>query len=183
MSEHKLILHPINPWAILQDPPQLVEELRGLGFVATGFNYYGDLHYRPGPRFLDLLVFRVPDAAAAPGPDGHHVGVVETTPTPTFLGAANAQGPVCPSCDSRVINWKDQLTRWRTDRRPYVWHCPKCNQALAVERLEWGATGGIARYSLEVCGISEGAAEPSPELLTFLQQQTLERWRYFYYRL
>ena len=49
--------------------------------------------------------------------------------------------------------------------------------------MEWGPTGGIARYALEVCGITEGAAEPSPELLTFLQQQTLERWRYFYYRL
>ena len=51
MSDNKLILHPMNPWAILQDPPQLVDALRGLGFVAAAFNYYGDLHYRAGPRF------------------------------------------------------------------------------------------------------------------------------------
>ena len=183
MSDHKLILHPINPWAILQDPPQLAEALRGLGFLAAAFNHYGDLHYRPGPRFRDLLAFRQPETAPAPGPEGHHVGVVETTPTPTFLGAANAQGPVCPSCQSRVTDWKEQLVRWRTERRPYVWRCPKCGQTLALETMEWGPTGGIARYSIEVCGIAEGTAEPSPELLTFLQQETLERWRYFYYRL
>jgi hypothetical protein len=173
----------MNPWAILQDPPQLVESLRALRFLAAAFNHYGDLHYRPGPRFLELLVFRAPEAAAPAGPDGHHVGVVETTATPTFLGAANAQGPVCPSCDTRLANWKDQLLLWRTERRPYTWSCPKCGQALAMERLEWGTTGGIARYSLEVCGVPEGAAVPAPELLTFLQEQTLERWRYFYYRL
>jgi hypothetical protein len=184
MSDNKLILHPSNPWAILQDPPQLVEALRSLGFVGAGFNYYGDLHYRPGPRFRELIIFRDPETASGPGPsDEHHVGLVETTARPTFLGAVNAQGPVCPTCQARVANWKEQLVLWQTERKPYVWHCPKCSQALALERLEWGATGGLARYSMEVCGVREGAAEPSPELLSFLQSETLERWRYFYYRL
>ena len=182
MSDHKLILHPLNPWAILQDPPQLIEALRSLGFVAAGFNYYGDLHFRPGPRFRELVLFRAAETAP-PTPDGHHVGLVETTARPTFLGAANAQGPVCPACSARVANWKEQLVLWQTERKPYVWRCPKCSQTLAIETMEWGPTGGVARYSMEVCGIQEGSAEPSPELLSFLQAETLERWRYFYYRL
>jgi hypothetical protein len=180
MSDNKLILHPLNPWAILQDPPHLAEALRGLGFLGAGFNYYGDLHYRPGPRFRELIVYRAPEKAP---PDEAHVGIDETTATPTFLGAANAQGPVCAACQSRVGDWKEQLLAWRTARKPYVWHCPRCGQALAIEKMEWGPTGGIARYSLEVCGIAEGAAEPSPELLSFLQSETFEPWRYFYYRL
>jgi hypothetical protein len=184
VSDNKLILHPLNPWAILHDPPQLAESLRSLGFLAAAFNYYGELHYRAGPRFRELLVFREPEAAAGDAPaDDPHVGIDETTPNPTFLGAVNAQGPVCPACQARVGNWKDQLVAWQTARKPYVWQCPKCGQALAIEKMEWGTTGGIARYSIEVCGIREGAAEPSAELLAFLERETLERWRFFYYRL
>jgi hypothetical protein len=82
-----------------------------------------------------------------------------------------------------MVDWKQQLLLWQTEKKPYVWHCPKCSQALAIEKLDWGKTGGFARYSIEVCGVSEGAAEPSNELLSFLQGETLEHWRYFYYRL
>jgi hypothetical protein len=53
---------------------------------------------------------------------------------------------------------------------------------MEVQDLVWGSTGGIARYSLDVWGIPEGDAVPSPELLALLERETFEAWRHFYYR-
>jgi hypothetical protein len=52
-----------------------------------------------------------------------------------------------------------------------------------VQKLDWAHTGGIARYSLDLWGIRQGAAAPSAELLALLERVTLEKWNYFYYRL
>ena len=183
MSDHKLIVHPVNAWAILHDPPQLLDALKGQGLIGLSFNYLGDLHFRPGPRFAELLVFRGEAPSAEAAKEAYHVGLVETTALPTFLGAVNAQGPVCSACQARIADWKDQLLAWQTERQRYTWRCAKCSQPLAWERLEWGSTGGVARYSLEVCGIPEGAAVPSAELLSALERETREPWRFFYYRL
>jgi hypothetical protein len=179
VADEKLVLHPADLRAILQDPPALVDKLRAAGFIGAGFSHEGDLHYRAGPRFADLLVFR-----AAPPSDAasHHVRVQETTPDPTFLGAANAQPPSCPACQTRLADWKAQLLAWQTATRPFSWTCPKCGKKMEVRELVWDATGGIARYSLEIWGVHEGDATPSAELLALLEAETFVAWRYFYYR-
>ncbi len=183
MSDQKLVLHPANPWAILQDPPALVDSLRGLGLVGAGFSHEGDLHYRPGPRFAELVAFKATAPGAAPeDPARCHVSLLETSVAPLFLGASNSQGPVCTACGGRLVDWRKQLVAWQSAPQKYLWDCPKCHRRLALAQLDWGTTGGIARYSLDVWGVAEGAAAPSPELLAFLGRETAEPWRFFYYR-
>ena len=181
MSDTKLVLHPKNPWAILQDPDALLETLRGNGLIAGAFSHVGELHYRAGQRFKELLVFREgapPDA----GPAGYHVSLLETTDDPNFLGASNTQPPVCPGCQGKLADWTAQLGEWQLNKRRYQWTCAVCGRRSAVDELDWGPTGGVARYSLDLWNVQQGAAVPSLELLSCLERATFESWRYFYYR-
>ncbi|HLA78898.1 MAG TPA: hypothetical protein VJU18_15070 [Vicinamibacteria bacterium] len=183
MADNKLVLHPVNPRAILQDPALLLDALRGVGLIGAGFSHLGELHYKAGPRFRELIVFgEVPPAPGASDPGPCHVFLAETTAAPTFLGAANAQPPHCPACQAPLSDWKAQLLTWQAENERYLWSCSKCKGKTPVERLEWGSTGGVGRYSLDVWGVAEGQASPSQEVLAFLQQETFEAWRHFYYR-
>jgi hypothetical protein len=180
VADNKLVLHPRNPRAILQDPALLVESLRRVGLIGFGFSHEGEVHYKAGPRFAELIAFKeVPPGA---GPAACHVSLMETAVEPTFLGAGGAQPPLCPACQAPLADWKTQLLTWRAEHQRYLWICPKCRGKAPVERLDWGTTGGVARYSVDAWGISENQAVPSEELLVFLQQETFEDWRYFYYR-
>jgi hypothetical protein len=183
MSDHKLVLHPINPRAILQDPPALLETLRQHGLIGAGFSHVGELHYKTGTRFRELIAFKAsPPAPATEAGPAWHVSLLETTPAPVFLGASNAQPPACPNCQQPLVDWRTQLVAWQSSKEPYLWACARCKQKAGVERLGWGKTAGIARYSLDVWGIAEDQAVPTRELVDLLQAETFETWRYFYYR-
>jgi hypothetical protein len=180
MADHKLVLHPVNPRAILQDPEHLMESLRGVGLAGGGFSHVGELHYKAGPRFRELVVFK--EGAAPADPAQLHLSVVETTTVPRFLGGSNAQGPACPNCQTRFSDWKAQLLTWQSETRPPLSACGRCGTRRPFDALDWGTTGGVARYSLDVWGVPENAATPSPELLSALESEVQEPWRYFYYR-
>lgn len=178
-----MVLHPVNPWAILQDPSLLLDALRELGLIGVSFSHFGELHHKEGPRFRELVVFKAPGPPSGRLQPAFHVSLLETTADATFLGAANARPPQCPMCHGRFADWRAQLIEWQRDRRRYAWACPKCGRKLEIQQLDWLGTGGVARYSLDIWGIHEGEAHPSEELLRFVRRQTFEDWTYFYYRL
>jgi len=179
LPDNKLVLHPVNPRAILQDPPLLLEALRKAGLVGAAFSHVGELHYRAGPRFGALVAFR----STTPGDlSGFHVALLETTEEPTFLGASNTQPPECRHCQAKLADWRTQLLAWQKARQRYLWSCPGCAKKFDFKELAWGATGGIGRYSLDLWNIGQDEAVPSAELLALLRDETLESWRYFYYR-
>jgi hypothetical protein len=182
MADRKLVLHPANPWAILQDPPALVERLREIGLVGASFPHMGELHHRPGLRFQELVLFRPESAGGSTPPSACHVSVIETAAEPVFLGGSNAQPPSCPACRTKFQSWTTLLRSWQEDKRRFRWPCRSCNKAIAIEQLDWNRTGGIARYSVEVWEVGEGEAGPSPELMRFLEEEMKEPWRHFFYR-
>jgi hypothetical protein len=183
MSEKKIVLHPVNPWAILQDPALLTDSLRASGLLGTSFSHFGDLHYKAGPRFRELVRFKGPEAAGGAVDSAFHVSLLETTAEPAFLGGANAQAPQCPECRGPLADWRTQLQDWQRDRHGYLWICRKCGKRSPVQQLDWLRSAGIARYSVDLWGIGAGEAIPSAELLNSLERQTFESWTYFYYRL
>jgi len=181
VAESKIVLHPVDPWAILQDPFLLLDALREKGLIGAAFSHYGELRYKAGPRFPELVAFKAP---APPGPEpAHHVSVLETMADASFLGGVNVQPPQCPQCRGRFTDWRPRLVEWQADRRGYRWNCRKCGRSLCTEQLDWMRTGGVARYALDLWGIREGAAEPTPELLELLRGVVAEPWTWFYYRL
>jgi hypothetical protein len=179
MAYEKLVLHPLNPRAILHDPAALVDGLREKGLVGAAFSWDGDIHYAAGPRFRELLLFRRPNESGV----DPHVSIVETSAEPLFLGAGHARPPRCPSCQWMLEDWRSQLRSWQRERQRGHWRCTRCGRLIEVERLDWDHTGGIARYSLDLWGIRHNAAVPSDELLEFLEAATREKWNYFYYLL
>lgn len=180
MPDEKLVLHPSNPWAILHDPSLLLNAVRAGGLIGGSVNWYGETHYAVGPRFHELVLFRrsaLSDAAEL------HVSLSETSEEPEFLGSSHAQPPLCPRCRTFVSDWNAQLEAWRREGRRRLWSCSKCARGVDVGQLDWGHTGGVARYSLDLWGIRRAAAVPSAELLNLLERTTFEKWNYFYNRL
>jgi hypothetical protein len=180
MAYDKLVLHPLNPRAILHDPLLLMDALRSRGLIGGSFGCDGEVHYAPGPRFRELVRFRPP---AEPRRGELHVSLSETSEEPAFLGATYAQPPLCRSCRGLFHDWRAQLASWRREMHRQRWTCPRCGRATEVRELDWGHTGGIARYSLDLWGVRRNEADPSAELLEVLKAVTLETWEYFYYRL
>ena len=180
MAYDKLVLHPQNPRAILHDPPRVLDALRSKGLIGSSFGWSGENHYAPGPRYRELVLFK---KFAEPEERELHVSLSETSEEPTFLGASYAQPPHCPACRSLFADWRAQLLAWHRAGHPALWTCARCRRRVEVRDLDWVHTGGIARYSLDLWGILQGAAIPSAELLSLLERLTVERWNYFYYRL
>jgi hypothetical protein len=181
MADKKLVLHPANPWAILQDPPLLLEHLHTLGLTGASFPYLGDLHYKPGPRFSELVLFHVPPDGLAAAVSACHVALLETMPEPSFLAGTNTRPPACPRCHAKFMHWNKELAAWQANKRGYRWTCTGCGRPLPIEALDWDRSAGVARYALDIWGVSEGEAEPSPALLEFLESEMAERWQHFYY--
>ncbi len=181
MPDHKLVLHPLNPTAILQDPPELLESLRQLRLISGSFNHMGETHHNEGPRFRDLVLFKGATLPPPAGDSGHHVALTETTPEPVFLGGANAQAPACPGCRNRFVGWKEKLQQWQAAQGE-SWECTRCGRRRRAHELEWSRRAGFARYALDIWNIREDEAEPSPELFELLRVITYEDWTHFYYR-
>ena len=180
MADNKLVLHPAQPWAILQDPFLLMDQLREIGLVGSSYPHMGELHYRAGTRFKELVPSQPQQGSGTQPPC--HVSLAETATDPRFLGGSNAQPPACRHCGAKFADWNSQLLAWQAEKRRYLWSCHGCRRQVPIDDLNWRRTGGIARYSLDIWEINEGAAEPAPELLQFLMDKTGESWRFFYYR-
>jgi hypothetical protein len=181
MADKKLVLHPHHPWAILQDAPLLLEQLRVFGLLGSSFPHLGDLHYHAGPRFSDLVRFRVAGEGVGAAVKACHVALMETMPEPSFLSGSNVRPPACPRCRAKFVHWSKDLPAWQADKRRYRWTCPGCARSLPVEALDWERSAGVARYALDIWGIGEGEAEPTTELLEFLRTELAEPWQFFYY--
>jgi hypothetical protein len=182
VADNKIVLHPIDPWSILQDPFLLLDVLREKGLIGTAFSHYGEVHYTAGPRFRELVAFKTPPPPPGPEP-AHHVSVLETMTDASFLGGVNVQLPQCPHCRARFADWRARLPEWQAARHRYAWVCRKCGRSLRIEQLDWMRTGGVARYALDLWGVREGEGEPTAELLEVLQGVVAEPWTWFYYRL
>lgn len=182
MPDHKLVLHPSNPTAILQDPPELLEALRQLRLIGSSFNHLGELHHKEGPRFRDLVLFKREVASPPAANDaGLHVALSETTSEPNFLGGTNALAPSCPGCQNRFVEWRQKLQQWQAAQGE-PWACARCGRRRRAHELDWSRRGGFARYALDIWNIREDEAVPSPELLELLRVVSFEDWTYFYYR-
>jgi hypothetical protein len=181
MPYDKLVLHPQDPRAILQDPALLLDALRSRGLIGGPLVWHGESHYAAGPSFGELIQFRF-KGFAKPAARELHVSLSETAEDPEFLGGSHVQTPRCPECRGIVTDWRAQLRAWRRDHRR-TWDCARCGRGVEVQKLDWAHTGGIARYSLDLWGIPPAVAVPSAELLALLRRLTLEEWNYFYYRL
>ncbi|MEJ2344468.1 MAG: hypothetical protein P8076_15760 [Gammaproteobacteria bacterium] len=192
---YQLVLHAGDPhWA--PDAVGLVAEaLADLGLLGDAFVHADAVHYRPGPAFLDAVMFLGCSPAIALEPDGAAGAAGGADPAAfcnTRLGPVSSAvqfrrgcgdiPPRCPRCRARVPDWQPLIDAWRRDPDGYRWICPDCGHARSPVDLHWRHDAGFGRFFVEIWGIHPHEAVPSERLLATLTAIGGGSWRYFYAR-
>jgi hypothetical protein len=197
MSDHKLVLHPIDPWTSLANQAALINELTALGLLGEQYEWFGETHYKPGADFLRLVEFSHNHTVVVMGdtPNGLqevdcvdsreacHLHLSNVAPEPEFRGVANTLPPLCPSCHYEPEEPFEIVGKWYENKADFRWVCPHCKTSSALNEMNWRRSAGIARYTLDIWEVWQGEAIPSETLLHRLHSTTDTEWTYFYYHL
>jgi hypothetical protein len=197
MSDHKLVLHPTDPWASLANRAALIDELTTLGLLGEQYEWFGETHYKPGVEFLRLVEFDHSHTVIVMGdtPNGLqevdrvdsrevcHLHLSDVSQEPEFRGVANTLPPLCPSCHYEPEEPFEIVGKWYENKASFLWVCPNCTASSALNKMNWRRSAGIARYTLDIWEVWQGEATPSEALLHHLNSITGTEWTYFYYHL
>lgn len=190
---YRLVLHPDDPTAFVEDDSRLRAALYDIGLLGEAFEFQGRQFFQAGPRFAELVVFlgcsplieleRRDDEHGQPRMDAFcHVQLAAPEPAPRLWVGDPAAVPRCPHCRQAIPDWKEQLAQWRADPLGSTWRCPACGGSAGPAQLNWRQAGGVLRGRIELAGIHLYEAVPSDELLACLGQTGHGSWKYFYAR-
>ena len=170
MSEHNLILHPVDPESTIVPSPKLVALFTDIGLIGRSIERPGETSFRPGPSFYRLVTFHRSHRiiTLVDGPEGLIPGAVGDSrlqctiviPEPTediwFQGVGNVESPFCRSCNYVLEKWPDMVDAWWESKQNYFWHCPECDTAHRPWELDWSHTNAFARYTVAITGVHYG---------------------------
>jgi hypothetical protein len=190
---YQLVLHAGDPRWAPDAVGAVAEALAHLGLLGDAFAHAGAVHYRPGPAFLDAVMFLGCSPAIALEPDAGDEGGVDPAgfcnsrlgpvfPAAQFRRGCGGTPPRCPHCRARIRDWQPLIDAWRHDPDNYRWTCAECGQARSPAALDWRHDAGFGRFFVEIWGIHPHEAVPSERLLTTLSGIGGGSWRYFYAR-
>jgi hypothetical protein len=183
ISNHtgRLILAPRDPWAC-PNGDRLVRTLSDIGFIADPLGERA-CAFRTGPEFLELIAF-VGCAVAiqtdpAVGSALCHVVIPPATVYPSWYYGRNTRAPRCPSCRSRLTDWRSRIGQdeGRSDSSPA---CPSCGRSAAFWQWDWKQQAALARSVILIEEVFPGEAVPTPGLLRRLGQASDPAWHAFY---
>ncbi|GAA5509350.1 hypothetical protein [Novipirellula caenicola] len=120
MSIHALSLHPAAP--DFSPPPDFADQLRILNFLGDEFDYFGDIRFRPGASFFDLIRFnRTHDVielkttddglTELPPQDSRNFVQIELSSSHEtgLTCGCNIRDPLCPVCAIPLGDWGDLI--------------------------------------------------------------------------
>ena len=184
----KLALHPSDPVLGPVDRDRLLAGLRGMGLIATPFEFRGGESFLAGPEFPRLLTFLgcsphlLTDAVDQDAAGFYCLSVAGPFTAVRFVSSRLTRPPACPHCKRRVPEWRGMISAWGNDTRGYAWNCPDCGSASRPEQLNWRQKAGFGRLFVEVHGVFPGEAVPADRLMAGLREISGSAWRYFYYQ-
>jgi len=180
MRTPKLLLYPTDVPEIPDLQSQLRTTLAGLGLLGDAFELDGRRHFEAGDRFLELvsLVGCSPSLELTPPEDPRaretaarhgrfcHLHIGPLFPMPVWRTGSRAR-PRCPACGTsapaaQVLNAGGR--------------CGSCAGEAPPESWRWRQQGARARLFLEVWGIHESEALPTPGLTQALESITDSAW-------
>lgn len=154
----------------------LSKGLQERGFLGKAFTLDGQTHYEAGEDFLHLLSFLgcSPSFCLDPhaGEDFCHISI-HWQSSLRFLGGSAHMVLACPQCKGKVLQAQSYL-----DEERLVWHCPKCGEEIAAQRLHFRRQGGIGNLWLSIWGVEPDLVVPGDELLARLQELVPVEWKY-----
>ncbi|WDQ18639.1 hypothetical protein [Rhodopirellula sp. P2] len=189
MSIHALSLHPADP--AFRPPPDFADQLRLLDFLGDEFDYFGDVRFRPGTSFFDLIRFErthnvielkpSADGLTELPPQGSRnfvqIELSSSDETGVTCGC-NIRDPLCPVCANPLGDWGDLIGAWHDTNAQS--NCPDCGHGCTIPNLNWQHVAGFARYWITIQQIYEGEAAPTDQFLDLLAGATGCEWRYLW---
>ena len=182
MRTPKLLLYPTDITPIPDLEARLRSALSELGLLGAPFELDGRRHFEAGDRFLELvsLVGCSPALELAPPDDPGaraeaarlgrfcHLHLGPLFPIPVWRAGSRAR-PRCPRCRAsapapQVLNAGGR--------------CRACGGQSAPETWRWRHQGARARLFLEIWGIHESEAAPTPGLTQPIESITDTPWSY-----
>lgn len=187
---HKLLLHPIDTQAVPTAAERMLEALTACGLIGLAFDFGGGLHYFPGDRFLELIMFLGCSPAVALEPPPDSAGAIDAAlfcnvridgplPQMRFRPGVVETAPRCPVCRASVNDWLELIRDWQASGADQ-WTCPDCTAGMGLHELNWRHNAGFGRMFVEVWGIHPHEAVPADRLLACLQEATGQPWTYCY---
>lgn len=180
MRTPKLLLYPTEIPSVPDLGSRLCATLTELGLFGAPFELDGRRHFEAGERFLELvsLVGCSPSLELAPPADPEtrataarlgrfcHLHLGPLFPMPVWRAGSRAR-PRCPHCGAsapaaRVLNAGGR--------------CEGCAGESAPETWRWRHQGARARLFLEIWGLHESEAAPTPTLTQALESATDSTW-------
>ncbi len=195
MSIKQLCLVPTDAEQTPTDLRDLLVKLREIGFMGDEYDFYGEIRYRPGQDFHELIQFygshpiiqldfvngELAPVGAIDSRNDCSIAFDEVGLTPEFLGGPCTLAPLCPQCGYEEEEWPDMLSDWYPQKSEHKWVCPKCRDTLRVYDLDWGYGAAMGRFRVIIDRVAYGEAAPTQRLLDELSEITGFPWRYFYY--
>ncbi|MEW8563570.1 MAG: hypothetical protein AB2541_15785 [Candidatus Thiodiazotropha sp.] len=181
----RLVLTPEDPYLAPEDPGDLIQQLREIGFAGERLGQ-GSTSYMVGDQFMKLVTFMgcSPAIQSAPSDSDEpfcHLVQSGPHPLPIFLSGRNTTAPRCEACRKRVPQWQGIMGDWAQDPADFTATCPHCGHAQNPANYDWRQSAGCGRYMLCVENIFPQEAVPSTRLLNELRWITGNRpWHYFY---
>ncbi|EMI53027.1 hypothetical protein RSSM_05541 [Rhodopirellula sallentina SM41] len=192
MSIHALSLHPADP--DFSPPPDFADRLRLLNFLGEEFDYFGDVRFRPGSAFFELIRFDCTHnvielkptedgLTELPPQDSRDFVQIELSSCdkPGVTCGCNIRDPLCPVCATPAGDWGDLIGAWHDTNAAF--NCADCGHGCSIPDLNWQHVAGFARCWITIQQIYEGDAVPVDEFLASLADTTGCEWRYLWYHL
>jgi DNA-directed RNA polymerase subunit RPC12/RpoP len=180
----RLVLAPVDPYLLPEEPQDLLRGLREIGFIDQALNNAPG--YLLGEHFMQLVTFMgcspsIKLEPPSPGESFCHLRLDGPYPRPKLMYGKNTQPPRCQSCRKRLNDWRASFATWEESTHGSQTSCPHCGHNQDPMTYDFRQSAGCARLFLLVENIFPQEAIPSPALLTTLKRVTNGAdWHHFY---
>jgi hypothetical protein len=186
MSQYGLVFCPKSLTFASEKGVELLSQLENAGFIGASFDVLKQQGYLIGDKFLKLITFLgcSPHIDISPPQNlsdwGNFCHIeINSTRNPQFFKGLKRPKCSCPHCKSRVNTMLAELEQWAPETQTL--QCPKCQQTVLVEQLNWRHGGGFGQFFIVVNSIYPNEAIPTDKLMSLLSSASDEPWDYFYY--
>jgi hypothetical protein len=179
----RLILTPKQKDFRIEAMEFLLNALTQAGFIGDELEQTNDFKcYEYGEDYLHLISYLGCSPAVTStnsAGDTESFISIRQFETIQFAYSSAVPPPRCPHCQKTDKNWPQYWHNWQLDLTA-TQQCIHCEQHFNFAEMKWKKNGGTGSLLIQVHGIQEHLAVPSPALMSMLEQATGTSWHYFF---
>lgn len=183
-NNYGLVFNPQQLKFSRTDAERLIQKLIQSGFIGEEFNIGEYKACLAGESFLKMITFLgcSPQIELTPPTKENwhnfcHIQI-QYFEQPVYYKGMSRIRCSCSKCGARIIEKLPYLSDWKPEKQTI--ECPKCQEILPVEKLNWRQGAGFGQFFITVHNIFPNEAIPSDPLMNELNSFVRD-WNYFYY--